>query len=464
MKLSGKKVMAVGMAKSGIAAAQLCHRYGAVVTLYDAKPAEALEDALVDLQGEGYERILGREPSEEELARQDYLVLSPGVPADLPFVERARALGAAVWGEVELASHFCQSPVIGITGTNGKTTTTTLVGEIMRAAYPPSLVAGNIGTPISQIVEQTQPGGYLTMELSSFQLETIQDFHPKIAAILNFTPDHLNRHKTFENYVAAKCRIYENQTSGDVCIFNYDDALCRQKGQELMRRADAPRVVYFSHTQETPGGVWTQYGCIMAQIEGKAVEVLPIQNMQIFGPHNEENAMAAVACALAAGVPLPVLREQLQAFRGVAHRIEPVGTVDGVRYYNDSKATNPDAAIKGLLAMPSKYTVLIGGGYDKGTPYDKWCQLFNGRVRRLILLGATQQDIYDCAVRQGYPAENIDRVQSLEEAVQKAAEAAQPGDSVLLSPACASWGMFDNYEQRGDQFRALVQDRMTQRR
>lgn len=458
MDLQNKRVMAVGLAKSGIGAAKLCRRLGAKVTVHDGKQKEALQTQLEQLQDGEYTFILGREPLPEEAAEQDYLVLSPGVPTDLPYIEAARKVGVRVWGEVELSAHFCRSPIIGITGTNGKTTTTTLVGEIMKAYRPASLVAGNIGTPFSEIVGQTCPEGYVTIELSSFQLESIEELHPHIAAILNFTPDHLNRHKTYENYVAAKCRIYENQTGEDYCVLNYDDPLCREKGEQLIRLVNAPQVVYFSRHTATQGGVWTEDGAIWAETDGQKERIAEISKMKIFGPHNEENAMAAVACCLKAGVPVPVIRTGLYAFRGVAHRIEDVGTVNGVTYYNDSKATNPDAAIKGLLAMKTSQTVLIGGGYDKGTPYEDWCRLFNGRVRRLILLGATREDIRDCAVRCGYPQEQIYMADTFEEAVQTAAQSAQKGDSVLLSPACASWGMFDNYEQRGDIFRTLVQN------
>ena len=460
MNLKNKKIMAVGLAKSGIGAAKLCLKYGADVTVYDGKKEEALNDQLDQLKEGAYTYILGREPQEQELAQLDYMVLSPGVPADLPFIQKARKLGVRIWSEVELGYHFCKSPLVGITGTNGKTTTTTLVGEIMQAYKPQSLVAGNIGTPFSEIAEQSSEDGFVTIELSSFQLETTEEFHPHVAAILNFTPDHLDRHKTFENYVAAKCRVYENQTSEDYCIFNYDDELCRRQGEALKQRENAPQVIFFSHTAATPGGLWTEGDQIMADVDGTAKCVAEISKMKIFGPHNEENAMAAVACCMKTGVPEEIIRERLYAFRGVAHRIEDVGTVNGVTYYNDSKATNPDAAIKGLLAMKSQQTVLIGGGYDKGTPYDEWCVLFNGRVSRLILLGATRQDIYDCAVKYGYPAKNIYMAETFEEAVAVAAQSAKAGDSVLLSPACASWGMFKSYEQRGDIFRALVQDMM----
>ena len=459
MDLKNKKIMAVGLAKSGISAAKLCLQSGAHVTVYDGKKEEALVDQLEQLKGGDYAFILGREPQPEELAQLDYMILSPGVPTDLSFIVKAKELGVKIWGEVELGYGFCKSPLIGITGTNGKTTTTTLVGEIMKAYKADSLVAGNIGTPFTEVAQQSKEDGFVTIELSSFQLETIEAFRPRVSAILNFTPDHLDRHKTFENYVAAKCRVYENQTAEDVCVLNYDDELCRRQGLTLMEQENAPQVVFFSHKTATKGGLWTEGDRILMDVDGEACCMAEISKMKIFGPHNEENAMAAIACAAKAGVPAEIIREQLYAFKGVAHRIEDVGCVNGVNYYNDSKATNPDAAIKGLLAMRSQ-TVLIGGGYDKGTPYDDWCKLFEGRVRQLILLGQTRQDIYDCAVKCGYPAENIYMAETFEEAVSVAAQSAKEGDSVLLSPACASWGMFKSYEQRGDIFRTLVQNMM----
>lgn len=458
MELKEKKVMVVGLAKSGIEAAKLCLRRGARVTVYDGKTEAELKNQLAELKSEELHYILGRQPEEEELSRMDYMVLSPGVPTDLAFIQRGRELGIAVFGEIELAAQFCHNAIVGITGTNGKTTTTTLVGQIMQAHAPGSLIAGNIGTPFSALAESTKENTYTTIELSSFQLESILEFHPHIAAILNFTPDHLDRHKTFEKYVEAKCRIYENQTAGDFCIFNYDDPLCREKAEQLSKRENAPAVVYFSHQTPTQGGIWADGDQMMADVQDSPMVLAQFSRLQILGAHNEENAMAAALCCLKAGVPVSMITEGLYAFKGVAHRIEPVGNVNGVAYYNDSKATNPDAAIKGLLAMRTPKTVLIGGGYDKGTPYDEWCRLFSERVRHLILIGATRQDIYDCAVRCGYPADQIEMADSFEEAVQKAAQSAKKGDSVLLSPACASWGMFKNYEERGDIFRELVQN------
>lgn len=454
---SGKKVLVVGLAKSGVSSCDLLIRHGAIVTVSDNKERDKVASTLEMINGKVGE-IFGRNPSEEEALSFDCIVPSPAVPADLPWLNAAREKGIPVISEIELASFFCKAGIVGITGTNGKTTTTTLVGEILKAWKKGSIAAGNIGVAFTGVCEEVKEDAMVALELSSFQLETIDTFKPHISAILNFTPDHLNRHHTYENYIDAKCRIFENQDMDDFCILNYDDEKVREKGMELMLRDDAPLVVWFSHTVRTQGGVYSKDGFIMADEDGKEIPIIRIDDMQIFGSHNEENAMAAVALCLKAGVPAEIIREEMKRFPGVAHRIEAVGCVDGVNYYNDSKGTNPDAAIKGLLAMKSEKTVLIGGGYDKGTPYDDWCRLFPGRVRELVLIGATAKDIEACALKYGFPKENIYHAETFVEAVNECRKAAQEGDSVLLSPACASWGMFDNYEQRGDIFRQLVRD------
>ena len=459
MDLSGKKVMIIGLGKSGIGAAILCLRHGAIVTVADGKPKEAVEDALGKIP-KAVNTILGRNPGHDEILAQDLIVPSPAVPLDLDYLLFAKEHNVPIWSEIELASRFCKAEVLGITGTNGKTTTTTLVGEIASKVWPGSKAAGNIGLAFTEVAEEFPENSKVALELSSFQLESIQGFKPHISAILNFTPDHLNRHHTYENYVAAKCRIFEYQTKEDFVVLNYDDPLVRETGEALSLKENAPKVVYFSRTHKVPGGIYLDGRNMVADfaVVSSPVVICDVDKMQIFGPHNEENAMAAAAMLLLAGAPVETVRQGLYDFKGVAHRIEYVGTVDGVNYYNDSKATNPDAAIKGILAMKSKMTVLIGGGYDKGTPYDDWVKLFNGRVRKLILIGQTADDIAACCATYGYPKENILKKDTFEEAVAAAKEAALPGDSVLLSPACASWGMFKNYEQRGDMFRDMVQN------
>lgn len=462
MDLSNKKVLVIGMAMSGIGAADLCVKHGAAVTINDSKSEEQLENQLANLKAKDQvNKLLGRAPSAEEACSFDLIVLSPAVPTDLPFLEAARENGVEIWGEIELAQRVCKAKIVGITGTNGKTTTTTLVGEILKAWKKGSMAAGNIGVAFTGVAEEMDPEAMVALELSSFQLETIRSLKPAVSAILNFTPDHLNRHHTYENYVAAKCRIFEYQDASDHLVMNYDDPLVREKGQEAEKREGGPKVSWFSHTQKTSGGVWCENGHILADVNGETLDIVKIDDLKIFGAHNEENAMAAILCSIKAGVPLDILREQLLSFRGVAHRIEDVGSVDGVTYYNDSKGTNPDAAIKGLLAMKTEKTVLIGGGYDKGTPYDSWCELFPGRVRELVLIGQTAKDIEACALKYGFAKENIYHAETFDEAIEECRRAAKSGDSVLLSPACASWGMFDNYEQRGDLFRAKIQSWVT---
>lgn len=455
MDFSGKNVLIVGMARSGMAAARLLCEKGAKVSLYDAKNAEALAEKTAELSDLSICYFLGEEPSDEALSSFNLLVLSPGVSPEIPMVTRAASLGSEVWGEIELAWQFAQAPVIGITGTNGKTTTVSLCEELVKSAFPGSVSAGNIGTAYSEVVEKVSAPDWVVNELSSFQLEMTKTFRPRISAMLNITPDHLNRHHTMENYVAAKERDFINQAEDDIAVLNADDAYCADLGKRLLARENGPRVVWFSRESCPDCGLWISDGAFYSNLSGTREKIAEVGLMKIFGAHNEENALCAIACALCAGVPASAIAEPLYAFAGVEHRIEYVDTKYGVKYYNDSKATNPDSAVKGLLAMPVP-TVLIGGGMDKKIPFDDWCKLFPGRVRRLVLLGETKDIICECALKYGYPAENIEIVKTLDEAVDACARAALPGDNVLLSPACASWDMFESYEQRGRLFKDMV--------
>ena len=455
MDFAGKKVLCVGMARSGMAAAELLAGKGAEVTLYDRKNACELADKLAAMEGFPVWYQLGTEPSDERLAGFDLIVLSPGAAPDQPMLLRAAALGVRIIGEVELAWLFAKAPVIGITGTNGKTTTVSLCEKLMQSYAEGSCAAGNIGTAYSDICEKTEAPAWAVLELSSFQLEVTETFHPHISAMLNITPDHLNRHHTMENYVAAKEKVFANQTAEDYAVLNAGDEYCRDMAARLSANENGPKIVFFSRHEVPECGVWTSEGTIWSNIGGKRERVADIARMQIFGAHNEENALAAIACALCAGMKPEDIEAPLYAFAGVEHRIEYTATVNGVRYYNDSKATNPDSAVKGLLAMPAQ-TVLIGGGMDKKIPFDDWCRLFPGRVRKLILLGETKEIIRACALSYGYPEECIRMTDTLEEAVEACREAALPGDNVLLSPACASWDMFESYEVRGRLFKELV--------
>ena len=457
MEYQNKQVLIIGLARSGLGAARLLLHHGAMVTVCDSKKEENIKPDVLSEAAELPVRLLfGMTPDEELLARYDLMILSPGVPTDLPFVIKAREMGLTIWGEVELAYRFCRAPIIGITGTNGKTTTTALTGEIMKAAYPGTEIVGNIGIAFALRAEVPTAEDYVVAELSSFQMETIEAFHPHISAILNITPDHLNRHHTMQAYMEAKQNIYRNQTEEDFCVLNFDDPECLRMAEELKERPHGPQVIGFSRVSRPEGGIWTEDGKIVSEIGGKCQTIVNIDDMQIFGAHNEENMLAAIACCLCAGLDPEVIREAAVQFKGVAHRIEYVGTVNEVPYYNDSKATNTDAAIKGLLAMRSQ-VILIGGGMDKKIPFDDWTDLMPGRVKKLLLIGETKEIIRDAALRSGLEESRIEFCETLEETVEKACEYAEPGDCVLLSPACASWDMFDSFEQRGDLFRDAVQ-------
>ena len=447
--MNGKKVIVAGAGKSGLSSVGLLLRNGADVILYDGNENLDREQLFQNFgHSERVELILGTMPV-EKMRDADLMVISPGIALDAPFVNRVRAEGVTIWGEIELAAHFNQGRIAAITGTNGKTTTTTLVGEIFKAYKANSLVVGNIGTPFTQFADTTKPDQLIAAEISSFQLETIHSFHPEISAVLNLTPDHLNRHHTFENYVDAKMRITQNQTLDNCCVMNYDDPEVRKRAEALTN----VKVVYFSRLEELKTGVYVRDGKIVIREPERETVVLGVSDIKILGDHNVENVLAAVAIAYKMGIPVSVIRDTVTAFKGVEHRIEYVRKVRGVEYYNDSKGTNPDAAIKAIQAM-KKPTILIGGGYNKDSTYDEWIEAFGGKVRYLVLLGETAQAISDCAKQHGF--NQVVFVESLDEAVRFSYEHAKPGEVVLLSPACASWDMFKSYEERGDLFKEYV--------
>ena len=380
----------------------------------------------------------------------DLVVLSPGVPTDLPLVKSFYEQGLPVWGEVELAYRVGDGEVLAITGTNGKTTTTALLGKIMQDARESVFVVGNIGTPYTSKALEMKPNSVTVAEISSFQLETIDEFAPKVSAILNITEDHLNRHHTMEEYIRVKELITENQGTEDVCVLNYEDEVLREFGKHL-----TPRVVYFSSGRKLDEGIYLDGNKIILKDGEKEIEVVKTEDLKLLGKHNFENVMAAVAMAYYDGVSLDSIRKSICEFTAVAHRIEYVTEKKGVVYYNDSKGTNPDAAIKGIQAM-NRPTLLIGGGYDKQSGYDEWIEAFDGKVRYLVLIGQTKEKIKEAAEKHGF--HDIILCEDLKEAVKVCEEKAQPGDAVLLSPACASWGQFDNYEQRGDMFKEYVRN------
>lgn len=447
MEYNGKKALVCGMARSGIAAAKLLNRLGARVTLQDMKKREEISADVLALEGEGIVLYTGANPDEIACA-QDLIVLSPGIPCDLPFIAAAEEAGIEVISEVELAYRLTPCPITAITGTNGKTTTTTLTGEIMKTAYSGTAVVGNIGVPYSEEVERLTEKDWVVAEISSFQMEKAKEFHPHISAVLNITPDHLNRHKTMDVYIAMKERVFAKQTAEDFCILNHGDEACRKMADKT-----AAKVFFFDSSERLAEGIYLDGDAIEVRWGAINETLIHVDELQILGVHNYENVMAAAAMAICAGISLDAIRKVLKGFAGVAHRIEYVATVDGVDYYNDSKGTNVDASIRAVLAM-KKPIVLIGGGYDKGSSFDEWTKLFPGRVKHLVLIGVTAPKVRASAEKFGFTA--ISDCETFEEAVDLCREKAEDGDCVLLSPACASWGMFDNYEQRGDMFKEQV--------
>ncbi len=439
-----------GTGKSGISATKLLVNHGVKVYLFDEnkdRDIKAIKEKTGD--SELVQIELG-ELGEDALSSSQLMVISPGIPVDAPFTDVVRNAGIPIWSEIELAYHYGKGKIAAITGTNGKTTTTALVGEIVKAHNAKTIVVGNIGIPYTELCDTTDDDSDTVAEISSFQLETVIDFHPNVSAILNLTPDHLNRHYTFENYGNVKFSITKNQTMDDVTVLNYDDEHTRAMGEKAK---DHCHVVYFSRLEKPAGGVYVEDGDIILEDGDKKINVLAIKDLKLMGAHNVENVLAAVGISYYMGVPVDVIRDVATSFKAVAHRIEYVDTIDGVAYYNDSKGTNPDAAIKGIQAMVAP-TFLIGGGYDKGSEYDEWIEAFDGKVKWLVLIGQTAQKIADCAKRHGF--NSIIFEENLQDAVAYCHENAVDGDAVLLSPACASWGQFDNYEQRGDMFKEYV--------
>lgn len=444
---SNKKITVVGSGISGIAAVKLLLHKNAAVTLYDSNEALNTKDVLEKIGAEV--PVVCGEFTPELEKETELLVLSPGVPTDLPYVLSLKNKGIPVWGEIELAYQIAGGKFIGITGTNGKTTTTALTGEIMKQWFSEVFVVGNIGIPYTEVAEQISEQAVTVAELSSFQLETVQqDFVPDVSMILNLTPDHLNRHHTMENYARAKLNVAKYQTNKQTCILNYEDSMLREYAKEL-----SSRILWFSSRQPLENGLYLENDCIYYAADGKRTEICKTKELNIIGLHNYENAMAAIGAALCMEVPLPAIRKGLMEFHAVEHRIEFVATKRGVDYYNDSKGTNPDAAIKGIQAM-SKPTLLIGGGYDKGSEYDEWINAFDGKVKHLVLIGQTKEKIAETAKRLGVPS--IVLKDTFEEAMEFCVSHAEAGDAVLLSPACASWGMFKNYEERGRIFKDYV--------
>lgn len=450
MELKGKKVLVFGTGISGIAAADLLGQAGAYPVIFDGNTSIDRQEVLHRTRGDyPVEIYAGELPCEVERELQ-LAVLSPGVPTDLPFVKELYQRGIPVWGEIELAYQMGKGEVLAITGTNGKTTTTALLGKIMKDARDSVFIVGNIGNPYTSEVEHMRDETVTVAEISSFQLETIHEFHPHISGILNITEDHLNRHHTMEEYIRVKELITRNQTKEDYCILNYEDRVLREFGESVKDRVN---VIYFSSLRTLDEGISLDKDRIILRSHGEEIFFARTSDLKLLGLHNYENVMAAAAMAYYEGVSIDSIRKSICEFTAVEHRIEFVTEKNQVAYYNDSKGTNPDAAIKAIQAM-NRPTFLIGGGYDKQSSYDEWIGAFDGKVKKLVLIGQTREKIKEAAEKQGFT--EIILADSLREAVEICAGLAQPGDAVLLSPACASWGQFKNYEERGHMFKEYV--------
>ncbi len=450
-----KKILVVGMARSGLAAARYLLRQGAVLVVNDSKSQEDLKDICKELESMCDVRfILGRNPNTDEVQDIDMAVVSPGVPLDLDYIMAIKMNRKKVISEIELAYQAGLKKnirFVGITGTNGKTTTTSLVGEIFKAQGVETYVVGNIGNPAIEAVEMAGDGAVLVTELSSFQLESIDMFSPTASTVLNLTEDHLNRHHTMENYAMAKARIFENQVDDTVCILNYDDPITRSMAEDC--HAD---VVFFSRKDKFERGIYLDDdNNIIVNNEIEEIALLKADEISLPGGHNLENCMAAIGLVLSMGVEIDVLVKVLKTFKAVEHRLEYVDTVKGVKYVNDSKGTNPDSTIKAVQSYKDPI-ILIAGGYDKGSDFNELFEIAKDYVRSVVILGQTGDLIEETARKHGFT--DLYRVNDLKEAVERSAQIAKEKDIVLLSPACASWGMYNNYEERGREFKNLVAD------
>jgi UDP-N-acetylmuramoylalanine--D-glutamate ligase len=444
MDLANKRVLVVGLGKSGVASALFLKAHGARVTVSDTKSGDELRNEIPVLLDHGITVETGGH-GERTFRGQDLIVVSPGVPVDAPPLVQARALGESVIGEIELAALFLPGPIIAITGSNGKTTTTTLTGEIMTAAGFSALVGGNIGTPAISLADHAQPETVIVLEVSSFQLETVQSFRPKVAVVLNVTPDHLDRHRTFEIYVDAKARVFENQQGSDFAVLNADDATC-----VAMAARTRAQVFWFSRLKEVQLGAWVREGNILFRDATGQKEIMQVAEIPLKGAHNLENVLAAVCAGALMGCAPEKIRQAVRDFKAVEHRLEYVATIRGVDYYNDSKATNVDATIKALESFPANIHLILGGK-DKGSDYAVLNDLLRQRVKRVYTIGAAAAKI-----ESQIKGVEVVHAETLENAIRKANAVAQAGDVVLLAPACASFDQFKSYEHRGKMFKEVV--------
>jgi len=444
MDLKNKRVLVVGLGKSGVASAQFLKAHGARVTVSDAKPPDQLGEGINHLLDQGIVVETGGH-GERTFRGQDLIVVSPGVPVDAPPLVQARSLGEPVIGEVELAAQFLPRNIVAITGSNGKTTTTSLIGEVLSAGGFRTIVGGNIGTPAISLVDQATEESYIVLEVSSFQLETIHTFRPRIAVVLNVTPDHLDRHRTFEAYVNAKARIFENQQAEDFAVLNADDRTC----VEMAARTKA-QVFWFSRKKEVKQGAYVQQKQIFFRGATGQQEIMLVSEIPLKGAHNLENVLAAVCAGALVGCAPEKISQAVRAFKAVEHRLEYVATIRGVEYYNDSKATNVDATIKALESFPANIHLILGGK-DKGSDYSVLNDLLRQRVKRVYTIGAAAAKI-----ESQIKGAEVMHAETLQNAVKSAAQSAEAGDVVLLAPACSSFDQFRNYEHRGKTFKEVV--------
>lgn len=449
MNLKNKNVLVIGLAVTGVPLVKVLHSLGANVTVNDLKKKKDLTESMEKLSSLDVNYILGKHPEDAEFLQDiDLVVVSPGVPLDIPFINKIKNKEIEIIGEIELAYRLSKGNIVAITGTNGKTTTTALVGEIFKNAGRTTHVVGNIGVAFISKALETEVDDIIVIESSSFQLETIVDFHPKVGAILNLTPDHLNRHKTMENYKEAKFNLFKNQALDDISVINYDDVTLRQESKNLLSDK-----IYFSRKTLLEEGVFVQNQKVVYIKNGVKKEVISVDDIYIPGKHNLENALAATAMAIALNVDIEVINYTLKTFKGVEHRMESVDIINGVKFINDSKGTNPDASIKAVEAMNSP-TLLLAGGYDKGSDFSEFINAFNGKVKHMFVYGETAETILQTGNKLNF--NSVTKVKDLEDAVKSAYDISKYGDVVLLSPACASWDMYENFEMRGKHFKEIV--------
>ncbi|MDI6766566.1 MAG: UDP-N-acetylmuramoyl-L-alanine--D-glutamate ligase [Bacteroidota bacterium] len=446
--LDGKKISILGMARSGIAAAQLLQKMGANVFVSDNAREEQLGSPILNLKSFGIEYEAGRHS--DRVLDADIIVISPGVSSNASIIKEAEKLDLKIVSEIEAASWFCKSPIIAVTGTNGKTTTTTLIGKMLNDAKIKHIVGGNIGNAFSGFVHELDESSIAVLEVSSFQLDFIETFHPRISIILNITPDHLDRYdNNFEKYIASKCRIFENQTKEDYLVYNFDD----EQTCEQVRRFAGLHVhtLPFGIDRKFDEGAFVEGGNLVTSVGGKRNEIIEIDDIKIRGIHNLYNAIAAVLASQLMGVSSDSLEITLKTFKGVEHRLELVREINGVKFINDSKATNVESVWYALQAYKEPLIVLIGGR-DKGNDYSKLFDLVKKNVKAIVAIGETAEKVY----QEFSPMKKVIKALSMEEAVRKAADLAVSGDIVLLSPACASFDWFQNYEHRGQVFKEIV--------